>query len=162
MKEIVKYIFAFSCLAIVVSCNNDENDIVPDFLDGTEYGVLLDVTVSSSKEVAQADLNSYSLNFEVDVEGDKRPIQSIAVNKAYIDAEGNETDMVLQDTLTDFPNTVTLTSGNMVEGFSGLSVDDINAGDSFTINFVITYEDGTVVDKFDSSMRTNFVILITE
>lgn len=146
----------------MVSCNNDENDIVPDFLDGTEYGVLLDVTVASSKEVAQADLNSYSLNFEVQFEGDKRPIQSIAINKTYIDAEGNETDMVLQDTLTEFPNTVTLTSENMVEGFSGLSVADINAGDSFTINFAITYGDGTVVDKFDSSMRTNFVILITE
>ncbi|MDT7830439.1 hypothetical protein RQM65_17355 [Pricia sp. S334] len=162
MKHIANYIIACSCSLLIVSCNNDENDIVPDFLDGTEYGVLLDVIVTSDKEIAIADLDDYSLDFIVEVEGDKRPVQSIAINKVYIDAEANESPEVPQQSLTEFPKTLSLTSADMVEGFSGLSTEDLRAGDSFNINFVITYEDGAVIDKFDSSMRTNFAVLITE
>ncbi len=162
MKNTVKYIIAFAAIAILGGCSNDENEVVPEFLDGTEYGVLLEVNVNSAVEVPEADLENYSLNFEVVVNGDKRPIESIVVSKTFVNGEDGETATVQQESLSEFPQSLSLTTANLVEGFTDLSVADLNAGDSFAINFTITYMDGRVVDRFDTSMRTNFKVLITE
>ena len=162
MKNTVKYIIAFAAIAILGGCSNDENEVVPEFLDGTEYGVLLEVNVNSAVEVPEADLENYSLNFEVVVNGDKRPIESIVVSKTFVNGEDGETATVQQESLSEFPQSLSLTTANLVEGFTDLSVADLNAGDSFAINFTITYVDGRVVDRFDTSMRTNFKVLITE
>lgn len=162
MKNTIKYAVAFVTMILLGACNTDENEVVPDFLDGTEYGVLLDVIVSSALEVTESDLDNYSLNFEVIVKGEERPVQSIVVNKTFISGEDGESSTVQQASLSQFPQTLNLTSTNLVEGFSGLSVADLNASDSFNIGFVITYADGRVVNRFDTSMRTNFTVLITE
>lgn len=162
MKNIIKYTAVFIAMLLLGACNNDENEIVPEFLDGTEYGVLLDVIVSSAVEVPAVDLDSYSLNFEVQVKGDKRPIESIVVNKTFLNGEDGVASTVVQQSLSEFPQTLNLTAENLVEGFSGLSVVDVTATDSFSIGFVITYTDGRVVDRFDTSMRTNFTVMITE
>lgn len=162
MKNTVKYIIAFAAIVFFGACSNDENEVVPEFLDGTEYGVLLDVNVTSALEVPETDLANYSLDFEVLVKGDKRPIESIAISKTFVNGADGETATVQQESLTQFPQTLNLTTANLVEGFSGLSVDDLNASDSFAIKFIITYGDGGVVDRFDTSMRTNFTVIITE
>ncbi len=163
MKNTVKYIIAFAAIAFLGACSNDENEVVPEFLDGTEYGVLLEVNVNSAVEVPETDLENYSLNFEVVVKGDKqRPIESIVVSKTFVNGEDGETATLQQESLSEFPQTLNLTTANLVEGFTDLSVAYLNAGDSFAINFTITYMDGRVVDRFDTSMRTNFKVLITE
>ena len=162
MKNTIKYTVAFIAMLLLGACSNDENEVVPDFLDGTEYGVLLDVNITSAVEVPEADLDNYSLNFEVVVKGDKRPIESIVVSKTFVNGENGVTATLQQESLSQFPQTLNLTTANLVEGFTDLSVADLNAGDSFNIGFTITYSDGLVVDRFDTSMRTNFSVLITE
>ena len=162
MKNTMKYSVVFFAMLLLGACSNDENEIVPDFLDGTEYGVLLDVNVTSAIEVPETDLDNYALNFEVVVKGDKSSVASIMVNKTFVNGGDGEATTVSQETLSEFPQTLNLTAENLVEGFSGLSVADLTATDSFNIGFVITYTDGRVVDRFDTSMRTNFTVLITE
>lgn len=162
MKNTTKYTIVVLVLLLLGACNTDENEVVPDFLDGTEYGVLLEVNISSPVEVPESDLNDYSLNFDVLVKGDNRSIDSIVINKTFVNGEDGETTTVLQESLSEFPKTFTLTTVNLLEGFNGLSITDLNATDSFAINFVINYSDGRVVDRFDTSMKTNFTILITE
>ena len=162
MKNIQKYIVALSMMVLFGACTNDENDIVPGFLDGTQYGVMLDVNVTSAKKVSEADLANYVLSFMVQVKGDKRPIKSIVIKKTFVNGATGQTSSVEQVSLSEFPQTLNLSTANLVQGFPGLSVADLNAGDSFKISFAITYSDGFVVDRFDTSMRTNFTVSISQ
>lgn len=161
MKNTLKHIATFAILILLSACSNDQDEVVADFLDGTQYGVLLDVIVKSPKSVSKADLDNYSLNFEVQIKGNERPIESLLVSKTFIDGENGESTTVSLESLTQFPHTFNLSMTDLVEGFSDLSVDDLNTTDSFKIHFTIKYSDGLVVDRFDPSMRTNFTILIT-
>ncbi|WP_411031345.1 hypothetical protein [Spongiimicrobium sp. 3-5] len=161
MKNITKYILVL-VIGITLSCNDDENQIVPDFLDGTEYGVLLDVEVTSAVEVSLADISTYELGFNISFKGDKRPISSIVVNKSYVSSVNGESSLVEEEVIVDFPASMTLSSNELVSGIPSLLIDDLEAGDSFNISFVINYVDGGVVDRFDSSMRTNFAVAIVD
>nr|WP_299166963.1 hypothetical protein [uncultured Allomuricauda sp.] len=161
MKNIIKYALAV-IIGITLSCSDDENQVVPDFLKGTEYGVLLDVDVTSAAEVSLTDINTYELGFTVSFKGDKRPVQSIIVNKSYVSSVNGESSVIEEEVIVDFPTTITLSSNELVSGFPNLSVGDLGAGDSFNISFVINYADGGVVDRFDSSMRTNFAVSIVD
>lgn len=147
-------------MSINFSCSYDENDIVPEFLDGTKYGVLLDVDVTSASQTPLSDINSYELTFDVVVKGDSQLVESIIINKIYINNSNEESSMIEQMMLSEFPSEVTLSSAELVNGIPNLSLEDLEIGDSFKINFVINYKDGTVVDRYDSSMRTNFNVFI--
>lgn len=147
-------------MSINFSCNYNENDIVPEFLDGTKYGVLLDVDVTSASQTPLSDINSYELAFNVIVKGDSQLVESIIINKIYINNSNEESSMIEQMMLSEFPSEVTLSSAELVNGIPNLSLEDLEIGDSFKINFVINYKDGTVVDRYDSSMRTNFNVFI--
>jgi len=162
MKNITKYFLILIIVGITYSCNHDENETVPDFLKGTEYGVLFNVNVTSSKEVSVADINAYSLTFDVSYKGDKRPVKSVIVNKVYVDNVDGESSVIEQETITDFPKAMALTSTELVSGISGLSVGDLESGDSFNINFIINYEDGKSVTRFGEGMPANFIISIID
>lgn len=161
MKNIIKS-FLIIIISINISCNDNENQEVPEFLDGTEYGVQLDVDVTSAIEVPIADLDAYELDFEVSYKGDKRPVKSILVNKTYIHSINGESSKIEEEAIVAFPAAITLSLTELVSGFPNLSTTDLGAGDSFHITFVINYEDGGVIDRFDSSMRTNFSVSITD
>lgn len=162
MKNITKYFLILIIVGINYSCSHDENETVPDFLEGTEYGVLFNVNVTSAKEVSLANITTYSLAFDVSYKGDKRPVKSVVVNKIHVDNANGESSVVEQETITDFPKTMTLSAGELVAGISGLSVDDLESGDSFNINFIINYEDGKSVTRFGEGMPANFKVSIIE
>lgn len=159
MKNIIKYLLIL-VISINISCSDDENQEVPDFLDGTEYGVILDVNVTSATDASLTDINAYSLAFDITYEGDKRPVKSIIVNKSYVNTVNGESSKIEEEVIETFPTAMTLSSAELVNGFPSLSVGDLEAGDSFNISFVIHYEDGRIVDRFDSSMRTNFTVSV--
>ncbi len=161
MKNIINYLFIL-VLSINLSCNTDENQIVPNFLDGTKYGVLLDVDTSAT-EFTLSNVNSYKLTFKVSYKEGKRHVESIAINKTYTDSATKESSVTGLTIISQFPSTITLSSIELVKGFSkNISINDLKVGDSFKISFAINYKDGGVVDRFDSSMRTNFIIPVVK
>ena len=161
MKNIIKYLLIL-IISINVSCSDDENQVVPEFLDETEYGVLLDVNVTSTTDASVTDINLYSLAFDISYKGNKRPVKSIIVNKSYTSSTNGESPKIEEEVIQTFPTAITLSSDELVSGFPDLSVGDLEVGDSFHISFVINYEDGTIVDRFDSSMRTNFTVSVVD
>lgn len=162
MKNITKYFLILIIVGINYSCNHDENDVVPDFLEGTEYGVLFNVNVTSGQEASVVDINDYSLTFDVSYKGDKRPVKSVVVNKVFVDNVDGASSIIEQETITDFPKTMTLSANELVTGVSDLSVEDLESGDSFNINFIINYEDGKSVTRFGEGMPANFKVSIVD
>ena len=160
MKNIIKYLLVL-LISLNFSCSNDENQIVPEFLDGTEYGVILDVKVNSATDASLVDINAYSLGFDIDFKGGKRPVKSIVVNKSFVNSAIGESAKIEEEVVQTFPTTVTLSSADLVSGL-GIAVAESEVGDAFNIIFVINYEDGGVVDRFDSSMRTNFSVSVVD
>jgi len=139
-----------------LSC--DENEELPDFLNGTAFGILLNVDVTAGNEVFIADINTSTVSFDVSYDDGERPVQSIVVRKYFVTADGTASDKVEQMTVTASPATVTLSISDLVGGISGLDIDDIAAGDSFRIEFVTNYVDGLVVDNYGTGVNPNFSV----
>lgn len=155
-KNIFKISILILSLFAFIACGNDEDQVVPDFLDGTQYGVLLDVNVSSATEVTVAAVNDYTLTFDVNYQGEnKRPVESIIINKTFT-RNKVESSVVEQQMITEFPKTVTLTSTQLVEGFTNMTLNNLTSGDIFKIKFIVKYKDGGVTQ----SRHTNFEVNI--
>lgn len=155
-KNIFKISILILSLFAFIACGNDEDQVVPDFLDGTQYGVLLDVNVSSATEVTVAAVNDYTLTFDVNYQGEnKRPVESIIINKTFT-RNKVESSVVEQQMITEFPKTVTLTSTQLVEGFTNMTLNNLTSGDIFKIKFIVNYKDGGVTQ----SRHTNFEVNI--
>ena len=157
MKTIINLSAIIFLSMFFVSCDHSENEALPDFLDGTEYGVLLQVNKTSTTAIKIANIQSDNVTFEVKFEGDQRPVESISVNKIFVGG-GTTSDELNQITLTTFPSDVSLTANDLVSGVSGLSADDLLPGDKFQIKFTIKYVDGGVVTRFGTRLNPNFDI----
>ena len=144
-----------TCLVIgFLSC--DENEELPDFLNGTAFGILLNVDVTAGNEVVIADINTSMVSFDVSYDDTERPVQSIVVRKSFVTADGTASDKVEQIMVTASPANVSLSISDLVSGISGLDINDISAGDSFRIEFVTNYVDGLVVDNYGTGVNPNF------
>ena len=137
------------------SCNEDEE--LPSFLDGTQFGILLRVNVTG-KDVVVANVNTASVVMDITYEDTERPVSSIVVQKSFTPAGGTASAKVEQTTVTSSPSSVTLSISDLVAGISGLTVGDIAAGDSFSVNFITNYADGFVVDKYGTGVNPNFKV----
>ena len=159
MKNLFRISYILVLLFTFVACDHEENEVLPDFLDGTEYGILLHVGVTSATSINITDVQTASVDFEVSFEGDQRPVESITVNKIFSSADGNITSGELaQTTLTSFPTSVSLSVNDLVNGVTGLSIDNLMAGDVFQIKFVIKYVDGKTVSRYGTRLNPNFSV----
>jgi len=157
MKKII-YILSIALFGLV-SCNDDENEAVPSYLDGTQYGVLLHVDVSSAKTISIADVNTATVDFTVSFEGDKRPVASITATKTYTPTGGAASAAIDHVTFTTFPSTVSVSVSDLIQNVPGLtSTADLNANDVFQIKFIITYEDGGVATRYGTLNNPNFSV----
>ena len=156
MKKLQYISTIFLLSFVLLACDHSENDIVPDFLDGTAYGVLLQVDVTSATAIAIADVATTNVSFEVSFEGDKRPVEAVIVNKIFTSGGGNSSDVIEQTSVTQFPSTVSLSVNDLVKNVPGLSVNTLQAGDKFQIKFTIRYTDGGVVTRFGTRLNPNF------
>jgi hypothetical protein len=138
-----------------MSCN--ENEQLPEFLKGTELGILLIVNVTSGNEILVSDINSSNVVFDISYEDAKRPVQSIVVYKTFVPATGTASAKVEQMTVTS-PSSVSLSVSDLVSGIPGLSIGDIVSGDSFRIEFTTNYADGFVVDNYGTGVNPNFSV----
>lgn len=159
MKKLTN-ILAVAILAFsVLACGDDENEAVPEFLDGTQYGVLLHVDITSSSTIAIADVATASLDFDVSFEGDKRPVSSIVVTKAYVPSGGASQTASEQMNITSFPASVSMSVNDLIAGVAGLTASsDLQVGDEFAIKFIITYADGGVVTRYGTLNNPNFTL----
>lgn len=145
---------------MLISCNNDENEAVPSYLDGTQYGVLLHVDVSSPKTINIADVNSASIEFTVSFEGEKRPVSSITATKTFTPKGGAASSAIDQEIFTTFPSNASIPIAELVQDIPGLSsTSDLKADDSFLIKFIIQYEDGGVATRYGTLNNPNFTIV---
>ena len=159
MKKLTN-ILAIAILAFnVLACGDDENEAVPAFLNGTQYGVLLHVDITSSSTIAIADVATASLDFDVSFEGDQRPVSSISVTKTYVPSGGDTQTASEQLKLTSFPTSVSITTSELIAGVTGLTtISDLQVGDKFLIKFIITYGDGGVVTRYGTLNNPNFTL----
>jgi hypothetical protein len=158
MKELIK-IATICFLALSFSaCDHKENEVLPDFLDGTEYGILLRVDLQTETSISVADISSANIIFDVDYDGDQRPVQSIDVNKTFASGAGTTSMVIQQISLTQFPTSVTLSVEDLISNVPDLSSSTLTAGDKFKIQFVINYSDGKTVSRFGTRLNPNFDI----
>ncbi len=156
MKNL-KYISALLLFCLLfTSCDHEENLALPDFLDGTEYGILLHVDVTGDVAIDIANLASANVAFDVSFDGDQRPVESITVNKIFVASDGTVSAETAQSVLTQFPASLTLSVDDLVNGIAGLTKDDLQAGDRFQIKFKIKYQDGKEVSRFGTLLNPNF------
>lgn len=161
MKKIQNILLMLAGL-MILACGRDENEIVPSYLDGTAYGVLLHVDVNSPKTIQLATVTTAKLEFQVSFEGDKRPVASITVTKSYKPKNGKETPPIEQLRLTSFPATVSLTMEDLLAEVPGLSsTSDLSVDDTFELKFIITYVDGKTVSRYGTLNNPNFSIKFT-
>lgn len=144
---------------VFVSCDEDEE--LPGFLDGTEFGILLRVDVTGS-DILLTDVNTASVNLDVTYDDTERPVTSIVVQKSFIAADGTTSESVEQMTVTTSPASISLSISDLVSGISGLTVADIAAGDSFSVNFITNYADGLVVDNYGTGVNPNFMVTFAD
>lgn len=141
-----------------ISCDEDEE--LPEFLDGTEFGILL--TVDVNRDAIPLDsISLIDLNVDISYDDTERPVQSIIVQKLFTAEDGTASDVVEQMTVNSSPTNATLSIGDLVSGISDLAVDSIEVGDSFSIEFIINYVDGLVVDTYGTGVNPNFSVTYT-
>lgn len=159
MKKII-YILSIAVIGFgLASCNDDENEAVPSYLDGTQYGVLLHVDVSSAKTIGLADVNTATVNFKVSFEGEKRPVASIKATKTFTPSGGAASAAIEQVTFTTFPTTVSISVNDLIQGVPGLaSTADLKVNDTFQFKFIITYQDGGVATRYGTLNNPNFTV----
>ncbi len=157
-----RYITLVIALVAICFVSCDEDEELPEFLDGTEFGILLQVDVTSGTDIILSDISSSDISFDVTYDDTKRPVTSIVVQKSFIAADGTASEKVEQMTVTTSPASATLSISDLVSGISGLAVGDIADGDSFSINFITNYADGLVVDNYGTGVNPNFSVVFTE
>ncbi|GEM_PF-5377224 len=159
MKNINKTIAILFIAVISFSCDDSENEVIPAYLDGTQYGVNLFVDVSAGTSIALADVSTATVDYAVSFEGDRRPVASINANKIFTPSGGSATSEIPQASYTTFPSSASITVAQLIEGVPGLaSVADLAAGDRFDMKFVINYADGGVVTRYGTLNNPNFSI----
>lgn len=159
MKNLNKIIAIVFITAISFSCDDSENEAIPAYLDGTQYGVNLFVDVTAGKTIAIADVNTATVDFAVSFEGDKRPVASIVASKTFTPSGGSATAAISEASFTTFPSSASITVGQLITGVPGLtSTADLAAGDKFDMKFVINYQDGGVVTRYGTLNNPNFSV----
>ena len=159
MKNLNKIIAILFIAVISFSCDDSENETIPAFLDGTQYGINLFVDVSAGQSIPLADVATATVDFAVSFEGDKRPVTSIDAIKIFTPSGGSASAEIAQASYTTFPSSASITVDQLIAGVPGLSsTDDLAAGDKFDMKFVINYQDGGVVTRYGTLNNPNFSV----
>jgi len=126
-----KYIYlAFTSMFFAVSCFDKEEDVL---VPAAERGAQLPVISNIDPGVFDSnDLENTFVEFDVDVENDEA-IEDAAIQVSY----NNGFQRVEFSKITTFPSNLRIQLSDVVEKL-GLSLDDVELGDVFTIEIVTT------------------------
>lgn len=120
-------------LLLVFACSTNEDDLMQPYVTGTVFPEIIEVK-SSFFNVADV-VNAY-VEFIVDVDADIA--ESVSIEQSF---NGNLSRAVL-GTYTSFPITFKITAAEAVSEVPGLSVDDLELGDSFLYEIIVTSKNG--------------------
>lgn len=115
----------------VFGCSTNEDDLMQPYVTGTVFPEITEVG-SSFFDILDID-NAY-VNFTVDV--DISIADSITIEKTY---KGKKT---IVGNYTTVPVTINITTEEAVGDIDGVTIDDIELGDSFLFEIVVTSKNG--------------------
>jgi hypothetical protein len=122
---------AASVLLFVFACSTNEDDLMQPYVTGTVFPEITEVT-SSFFDVA--DVSNAYVEFIVDVDSDIA--ESISIEQTFSGSKS------VLETFTTFPVTFKITAAEAVSEVPGLSVEDLELGDSFLYEVIVTSKDG--------------------
>ncbi|AWI24521.1 hypothetical protein [Flavobacterium pallidum] len=158
MKNI-KLIFALLAMILLVpSCENDGGDSVIK----TQNGTVPDIQkIQASDQVINfVSINNggdVNLQFTVDIGLGEENFQSMDVVLFYIKGDGTINKFVLDQDVTSFPKTYTLTLADILADFADVNaVSDITIQDQLIVSTEITLKDGTLIKMTNDDGSANY------
>lgn len=113
------------------SCDTNEDDVMQAYVTGAVFPVITEVG-SSFFDIL--DIENAYVNFTVTA--DQTIAESITIEKTY---KGTRTEI---GTFTSFPVTINVTAEEAVSDISGVTVGDIDLGDTFLFEVIVTSKSG--------------------
>ena len=120
-------------LFLVFACTTNEDDLMQPYATGT---VFPEITAVTSSFFDVADVSNAYIEFTVDV--NTAIAESVSIEQSF---NGNLSRTVL-GTYSTFPVTIKVTAEEAVSKVSGLTVDDLELGDSFLYEVIVTSKNG--------------------
>ncbi|MCT4602142.1 MAG: hypothetical protein N4A59_04425 [Marinifilum sp.] len=142
-----KQIYLFAIIATVLSClfaGCEENeDKFSDVMDGADVGSTIPFTKFQTPRIFDvANLDTYKLEFELNVgaAGEGTTYKKIIIQKSF-----NGSDTIQHDEIdaADIPYNVSMTAADALDGFEGVTIDNVKGGDFINWIFLVEFADGT-------------------
>ena len=131
----MKYIKYKSILALLLlflyGCETNEDDLMQPYVTGT---VFPEITEVQSSFFNSFDIDNAYIDFTVDV--DTEIAESVTIEKTF----GGVTTIVGE--FTNVPANIKVTAEEAVADIEGVSVDDLEVGDIFTFEVIVTSKNG--------------------
>lgn len=118
-------------IALVFGCSTNEDDLMQPFVTGA---VFPEITEVESSFFDIADVNNAYINFTVNV--NTETAESITIEKTY---KGSKTEI---GTFTSVPVDINVTAEEAVADIDGISVGDLELGDVFLFEVIVTSKTG--------------------
>jgi len=131
MKYIKNILFLVLVLALGYGCETNEDDLVQPFKTGA---VLPEITEVESSFFDILDVNEAYINFTVDV--DMSMAESVTIEKSF---RGTTTEV---GTFNNVPVNINVTAEEAVSDIDGVSVGDLELGDTFLFEVIVTAKSG--------------------
>lgn len=134
-------------IAIVLSCFftgcNENKDKFSDVMDGADVGSAIPYTKFQTPKIFDVtDLGNYRMEFELNVGavGEGLTYRNIIVNKRF-----NGSDSILHVLIdaASIPYRFSVTAAEAIEGFEGVTIDNVKGGDFIDWEFLVEFADGT-------------------
>jgi len=131
MKYIKNILFLVLVLALGYGCETNEDDLVQPFKTGA---VLPEITEVESSFFDILDVNEAYINFTVNV--DMSMAESVTIEKSF---RGTTTEV---GTFNTVPVNINITAEEAVSDIDGVSVGDLELGDTFLFEVIVTAKSG--------------------
>ena len=142
-----KHTYLFVIIATVFSCLftgcNENEDKFSDVMDGADVGSAIPFTKFFTPKVFDvADLANYKMEFELNVGavGEGLTYTRIIINKSF---NGSEAIQHAAIDAASIPYKFSTTAAEAIEGFEGITIDDVKGGDYIDWEFLVEFADGT-------------------
>ena len=118
-------------ILLVFGCSTNEDDLMQPYVTGA---VLPEITEVKSSFFDILDVNNAYIDFTVNT--DMNLAESVTIEKTY---KGNKSEI---GTYTSMPVNINVTAEQAVADIDGVSVDDIELGDNFLFEVIVTSNTG--------------------
>jgi hypothetical protein len=160
MKNL-KYLYCIVLALIIGSCRDEDENPIPDFTKSS-------IPVFFQKEgdtgfIDYLDPDATAITFDVDRKGTE-DVSSIDVIVTYNNSETNKSETVTYNTVTSFPQTVSLTLDELIALFPEEVVtrDTLSLGDSFIVGGNVKLADGRyLTGGYSPNLIANDPVLLT-